>query len=272
MTERSTLPNSNNDTNTSHKGSEPVDSNPLDSGAGIDELAERLRSAENVDPDLATIIADNWQKVLGVLACMLITIWVVEEFKSAERRQLGSASDTFIAIQDTFKKLGTEGTDDKKKELETVIHENSKVLASGDSFYSEVAPLYDARVALNEGDVAKTKKLLSGYQLEQLFEGKVSSKDADVTSRSISRELAALLYVRAEVFAKELDSARKHLIGFSKSATVGTVEALTLLYRISDTSEQKAKAVAAAQAARTAKPEYGESLEREFRALGVNLS
>ena len=75
-----------------------------------------FRPAENVDPDLATVIADNWQKVLGVLVCMLITIWVIEEFRSAEKRQLGDASDKFIAIQESFAKLSSETSDEKKKE------------------------------------------------------------------------------------------------------------------------------------------------------------
>jgi len=255
--------------NTNHNQNN--ESGPVDSGAGIDELAERLRNSENIDPDLATIIADNWQKVLGALVCMLITIWVVEEFKSAKTRQLGDASDKFIAIQESFDKISTETSDEKKKELQTIIQQNSKALAANDSFYANMAPLYEARLALDEGNAKRTKELLTGYNVDQLFQATANNTGKSLASNTLAKELAALLYVRAQISAKELEAARTNLLGLSKSATVSTVEALTLLYRISETSEQRQKAVAAAKAARTAKPEYGESLVREFKSLGVNL-
>ena len=244
--------------NTDHGG-------PVDSGASVDQLAERLREAENVDQDLATIVAENWQKVLGLLVCMLLAIWVVEEYKSAKQKKLGEASDKFVLIQESYKSAAEDNA--------TVIQQNVKALnAEAEApFYGKTAPLYDAKLLFEKGEFEAAKNVLASFDIEPIIDGKFVANEAKLSSAQISNELAVLLLSRILISEDSLDQARKYLIGLSKAGTVTSVEALIILYRIAETTEQKDAALAAVREVRTAKPQYGEALEREFRTLGVSL-
>lgn len=255
----------------------PGRSAPVDSGAGVDELARRLREAENVDPDLATIVAENWQKVLGALVCMLLVIWVVEEYNSAQMKKVGEASDKFVLIQETYEaaeepgELAAEGAEDKN--APTVVEQNVKALsASSDTpFYSKTAPLYMAKLAFEKGDFEKAKDILSSFNIERILNGTFSSNNTQLQSDTVANELAALLLCRVLISENKMDQARQYLTGLAKAGTVTSLEALIALYRIAETSDQKAQAIAVAQEVKTAKPQYLESMDREFSALGVSL-
>ena len=92
---------------------------------------EKLARSEGVDNDLAKYVGENWQRMLMLVAIMMLGVWVFNEYKSAKSKRIGEASTRFSQIQSTFQQTLQEASqvDSNISEKSTkVIKDNIRTL------------------------------------------------------------------------------------------------------------------------------------------------
>lgn len=221
---------------------------------------EKLARAEGVDHDLASALAQNWQRVLGGFLSVLLAVWVYGEYKSAKENRLAEASKRFAQVQETLEKL-QEGED--KDKLVKLLADNVTALKTtfDGTSYSELADLYQAASLRSQDKYEEAEK--SFRQLFQL----PSSKELD--RNDLIRELAGLGLARTLIDQQKTDDAQIILSQLIKSSKVVNVEALIALARI---SEQPEVVEGLAKELKNSRPELGEQVDKEMVPFGINLA
>lgn len=254
-------------------------------GANIDELAERLRSTKGADEDIVTLLATNWQKIVGAFAVVLLLVWIINEAKMAKENKAGEASQRFQNVQTVFGELGApkpaeatakeeakNGEESAKEEQskEQTFQDNIKLIEKNysESIYSKMAPLYLAAADLDKGQLPQVRDILVKNYAADTISNRLNSGE-DVPGRVVS-ELAAVLYGRLLIKEGRTADAQSYLEKLALNASVVNVEALVLLYRTAENEEQRKAAVKTARELQTKKPELADSVKQELAMAGVN--
>lgn len=246
-----------------------------------EQLAEHLRSIEGVDEDIAEVLANNWQRVLGALLLVLIGVWLVHEFREAKATRRAAAAERLSAVQQAYGSLreqpaapdeeeaadaAEQAGSETQPEAGKLFEENAELLVSTNdgTVYGDFALLYQAARLAREGNHQGARTLLEQFDLD-VTEG--SLKDREV----LTAEMASLLYARTLVAEGALEKARDYLESLTRERRLVAVEALLLLARLAENDPQLARAKELAGKLKTRRPELAEDVDRELAAIGISL-
>ena len=218
---------------------------------------DKLARTEGVDQDFASVLVENWQRVLGAFLAVVLGVWVYGEYKNADEIRVGEASKRFALVQESLDKLKTS----KDEQTVKLIADNITALKNtyDGTSYSDLSVLYEASALYAEGkyDQAEVK-------FREISQKPIKSKEFD--RAELIKELSGLALARV-LIEQEKDSIPV-LENLIKTSKVVNVEALIILARISD-DQNKIKTLA--NELKVAKPEFAEQIDREMNSLGVNL-
>ena len=229
---------------------------PRKSTDDVDALADQLRAIEGVDDNLATFIAENWQRILGGIALGMLAIWLFGQYRQSEAKRAGEAAFHFAKLQQD----ASNETSNK-----AVVDSNLKILDSSYSgnIYQGLGTLYKARAIAAEGKNEEARALLAEFR--ETTPG--SNRD------KLLSELASLLDARILLRDQNSSSEGKQALkALSKSASFVTVEALVTLLRISSNDQERSETVSLAEEIISNRPELSDLVTREFSNLGHSLS
>jgi len=267
-TETTTTPQQSPVPNSDSKNSDSKNSDSKNSGSerqstsDLEELSERLRGTDGKHGDLSDIIANNWQKLLGSLAVVLLTVALIGEYRSAENRKIGEASLRF---------------EDARSSLDNpdILREKLRVLTTGhsDSLYGKIAPLYAASADIQTKDFDKARERLAQFDLGIVNGTRSAVLDEEITPEEFVNELASLMYLRMLVAEKKTEKAKlAELIGnLVSGAKFVNLEALIMLFRLANTEEERKNAQAAATELVSSRPTLRETARVELGNLGIGL-
>jgi len=223
---------------------------------------EKLTRSEGVDKDFAQNLADNWQKMLGALGIVLLSVWVVNEYRAAKDKRIGEASTRFSQIQNTFDQ-SLDQTDIEKNSK--VIKDNIKTL--NDTFngtsYSELTSLYNALLLKQQGKFSEAEaelKNLSSLPSTQ-----------DFSLKDLNKEVSSLALARNLLSEGRNDEAKKFLENLVKNSKIVNVEALLILARTAQSSTQSGVAKIASEL-KSSRPEFSDIIDREMINFGIDLA
>lgn len=243
----------------------------------IGDLEKEFSKLSGDDENVAELLANNWQRVLGALVLTLLGVWLYNEYQTASLTRKYSASEYFTGVQSAYEELLAlnakpptaeetgESVRDAFLEKERLLTENAKLLrsTSKDSVYPELADLYEAKFLLSAEKRNEALKLLEPYLATA-----VSPKDRS-SQAAIAADLAGLLKARSDIDIKALDDARSELLKIIKRGGIGSVEAVIALASISSTPEQRAELRSVAEATIATFPELAEAMKQEMNKAGL---
>ena len=253
-------------------------------GQPLEKLEAQLGGNLSGDEDLAAMLVQNWQKLVGVIAVVLLIVWLANEYRTAQSRKIGEASQRFQAVQDSFKMdlslAEAAKPAEPEKEAEKApdtLGQNSTLLQSTfpESVYSKLAPLYESQAAILKADYSKARSKLSGFNTARFISNKTAAPkwQGDISQEDFVDELAALLQIRlslAEGNAPRAES-RESLATFVERAQFSNVQAVQILFRIAETPEDTEKAKTVARTLNAARPELAEGVKTEMDRMGIKL-
>lgn len=227
----------------------------------LDESFEdKLTRAKGVDHDMALVLADNWQRVLGSFLAVLLAVWVYGEYKSAKENKVSEASKRFQQVHETLVKLQAGG--EKPEQLAKLLTDNVTALKTtyDGTSYSELAELYEASSLRAQGKFEEAEKSFTKlYQLP-------SSKELD--RNDLIKELAGLGLARTLIDGQKEKEAETVLSQLIKTSKVINVEALVAFARVSD---QHDLVEGLAIELKNSRPELAEQVDREMVNFGISL-
>lgn len=242
------------------------------SNTSVADLEQGLRGLDNADQDIADLLANNWQRVLGVLALVLLAVWLYNQHNIATQNRQYSASESYVNIQAAYQSLAQQSsTADPKSEQtarnETLMKENIKLLkaSSQDSVLSNFAEIYDAQLLINQQKYTEADTLL-----KPLIEKGISAQNK--TSReSIAGDLASVLSARALLLQGEKQSASDILYRILQNGGIASVEAAVILASIADSDSERSKLIDAAKNASASHSSLAEDIAQELEKFGISL-
>ena len=237
------------------------------SNTSIADLEKGLRGLEDADEDLAELLANNWQRVLGLLALCLSGVWVFNQYKVATLKRQYSASESFANVQNAFEQLGTSDAEEVLEKNKSLMSENIKHLKSSadDSVLTLIADLYTAQQLIRTQKYSEADTALKPI-IEQ------GAKQLDRTSHiAVVGELADLLLARSLILQSQPDAARKSLFNLLSQGGATSVEAAVVLASISTTADERKSLADAAKNASASHPVIAEDLKTELNKFGISL-
>lgn len=247
-------------------------------GSSIDELSARLGEIEGVNEDLATFLAHNWQRFLGALCVVLLAVVLYYQYRGTQAARMGEASSRFEDVTKQLSRVTEPAADVKPEEKEkdiATLFEQVRALESAQrgNIYGQLAGLYAAEGYRAKGEFDKAEGELAKYDWKQFSDINTAKKSSEVTKNSLTAELAAFLFVRIQLVKGEqnLTQARKVLKSIVLGGRFLNLEALIVLFRLSESPEQTAASVETARALLAARPELRESVDTQLGGLGINL-
>ena len=251
--------------------------------AGLDELSGRLRTAKGVDEDIATLLAANWQKLLGAVIVVCSIVWLVNEAKLARQGKAGDASQQFEKAQLTFGELyspppaaAEKPKADAKEEAQAkadqvrVLEDNLNLIEKNykESIYGRLAPLYAASHALDAGNPQEASETLhKSFNLENPAQAGTAGFDGE----QMANELAGLVYARVLSKEQKTDELVPYLEKLALNGELVNVQALIMLAGAASTPEQKKAAADTARALSAKRPDLTEQIRSELGKYGVSL-
>ncbi len=222
---------------------------------------QKLARSEGVDKDFAQNLAENWQKILGAMGIVLLSVWVVNEYRAAKEKRIGEASTRFSQIQNTFgESIGgaVEQADLEKKSK--VIKDNIKTL--NDTFngtsYSELTSLYDGLLLKQQGKFSEAEAVLKNLSSMPSVQ--------DFSLNDLNKEVSSLALARNMLAEGRTDEAQKFLEGLVNNSKIVNVEALLILARTSESGVAKIAAEL-----KSSRPEFADLIDREMANFGIDL-
>ncbi len=257
----------------------------------VDELARRLRETKGVDQDVASLVAENWQTVLGSVAVVVLVILVTGYWKQTRQESIDRGAKQFEQVQNAYAAVvagaadkqqtpsaedaeaaqkENKNTGDNKSQLFKTFADNITLLEKSDSTYGDFGPLYRAAAEVENGDWDNAKKHLQSYGVDQPQESK---KGEPINEKTLLTELAHLVYARLLLAEGKTPYAdlRKRLENQIDAASFTSVEALLMLFRISSNAQELTAAQETARQLIAKRPELAETIKVELGNLGIGL-
>lgn len=259
---------------TSSESKEPGQNGDEQSAAGYEELAEHLREIEGISDDLAELIARNWTKFVGLFFVVILTIWVVGEWRTSEAKRNQELASRFSQAQAS---LSSYFSGDKKPSDLTAAQGTLRdfTVSAKDGVYKDLGGLYLAASYLEASNFSDAKDALKKYDVD--FYNKFSQPapiSAAFSEKELVRELASLLYARV-LLAESKGVASPELLNRLKGISFGTeivnLQALTILARISSDSEAQKTVIDVGRKLLSARPTMADTVRQELSAVGINL-
>lgn len=247
-----------------------TNSKPLDEREGqTADLAERLSEVQGVSEDTAEFIANNWRKLLVLLAVCMLGVVGVRYWKLGQISKNDTVSNYFSTAQDAFSELVSTSTEQEKKDKARVLlEEQFKAIkdSADSSVYGKLEGLYQARLAYEQNDLPKAKSLLETYQLSPSAVNKEAS-DSDV----LIDEMAALSYARVLLKEGGLAAAQSKLSELASAARFVNVEAIVLYARLAESEADKTAVSDLAKKASADHQEFSSVITQELKNLGYQI-
>ena len=258
------------------KANSPMPSSDRKSNEDIDSLVDHLRSIEGVDEDIAMKIAENWQRLLGVMVIILVAVWLFGSYRQTQASKIEEASNVFVEAQGAYRSLpskATAGEEESKKISDSLakIDANLRLVTESypDSIYNDLGPIYKALGEARAGDKAKAFSALEPFAEAARANGRYSAQ-VGITKKRFVDELGA--FVLAKLLIEEPERAEEGialLTELAKNSAVVAPEAVVSLLRIADTDEQMTTALTTARAVMDSRPELAAVIAREIQSQGL---
>ena len=246
------------------------------------QLAHRLAEEEGISEDLAETLVNNWQRIVGALAVVVLFAWLFREYQAAEDAKRGKASALFARAQASFTELydqqasskdepAKKKTDEELEKSRTILQENLEALKKDgeDTAYRELGILYQAAYALHESKPKDALDLLNSFQVNRFLTAGPQGKQS--ATKSFVPEYAALLTAKARLASGEsAGDVRPLLEGLAKNGTLLNVEAVGIVLHLASTTEEKEAAIKLANDVKASHSEYIDLINRELNAAGVS--
>lgn len=139
--------------------------NDRQSTSDAEQLADHLRSIEGVDDDIAEVLANNWQRVLGALLLVLIAVVLVHQFRGAKATRQAGAAERLSATQRAYQGIINQPVDEAPVDKAPVEQPESADPGAGDPETSD--PEAGDPKAAAEQEVEKTD---AASTQEQIFD------------------------------------------------------------------------------------------------------
>lgn len=246
------------------------------SNEDIDSLVDHLRSIEGVDSDIAVKIAENWQRLLGVMAMILLGVWLFGSYQSRQAAKSENASNLFVEAQGAYRGMPVSAAAEEA-ESKAVTDAIAKIDASlrlvaesyPESVYRELAPLYDALAKAKAGEMQQALSQLAPMAEQTKSIGKYSAQ-AGLSRERFVNELAALVYAKLLIESGERAAEARELLSYlTKNSAVVAAESAVTLLRISKTDAEIGEALTAARELMDIRPELGAIVARELQSQGL---
>lgn len=209
-----------------------------DPNAGnLTQLVDNLRNIENKDDEIVAILTNNWQKLVGALAVLLLVTWLGGRYREAQHTRGGEASSNFAILQESFNKIASATNPaDATNAFQTNLRSLSENYSS--SVYAKLGQLYAAKADFTAGNSDAALARLKNFSPETAVRARTGS--AVLTETEFLAELAALLKARIQL-ARESDreEARKTLKALAENADAVAVEALLSFIRSARTDAER---------------------------------
>lgn len=259
---------------TTSSSRQPVGRNtpqPENQQADYNQLVEQLRSIEGINEDMATTIAENWQKLLGGLVVVLIAVWLYGKFQESHQAKHGSASAQFTEGLASFRVFSNR-TEAAASDVQYGFKAKFDALREEfpETVYAKLAAIALAHADLQEGKLEQARQTLAAVrgELKAPSEGVSSARSTD--AEAFVEELGALLDGKAMLAA---DATREEGLALLEKLVRGgtflNVEALAALLAVTHEQGDMDSVLSLAADLAAARPELSELVIEELQNRGL---
>ncbi|MCB0343476.1 MAG: tetratricopeptide repeat protein [Bdellovibrionales bacterium] len=259
------------------KSTSPMPSSDRTSNEDINSLVEHLRSIEGVDSDIAVKIAENWQRLLGVMAMILLGVWLYGSYQTRQVKKTEGVSNLFVEAQGAYRGLPQPDTEAGEENIKQISSGLAKIDSSvrlvtesyPESIYAELGPIYKALAQAKAGEPQKAVEALRPYQAAAKSDGKYSAA-AGLSKKRFVDEFGA--FVLAKILIEQTDGSKEGtelLTDLARNSAVVAPEAVITLIRIAKTDAEINEALKTARSVMDSRPELAAVIARELQAQGL---
>lgn len=243
------------------------------------ELAERIRTGDAGSGDVATYLAQNWQKFVGAFAVFVLALVLFQEYRRATDGKIERASEQFAEAQRAFATT-LQGSIGEAKEVDAEklkrgFEETLRAVqrSHGGSVYADISALYLSRNQLQQGSPELALEALKPFEFAELFSSSAKPVKSKMDGALVMKELAALTALRARNEVAGVDEAalKSDLKALIRNSRLVTVEALTFLFRLSTGVEERAEVEKLTSEILTSRPDLADLIREEAGKFGLSL-
>ena len=211
----------------------------------VDDLVSHLQQIDGLDNDIAKHIAENWQRLLGLLLVIIVGAWVGKTYQKSQSTKHQKAAEHFQALQSSFSSFDASLEPQEKKTQLEAINANIQALESNHkgSSYKELAEIYQI---LNTNPSSEKVSIMADESVKKL--------SSSITEESFIAELTLLVSAK-KLIASDKSSAKNYLSTLSLQGNFAAPSAILTLARIAQTQEEKAEVKELADKLVSRKPE-----------------
>lgn len=238
----------------------------------IADIEAGLRGLDSADEDLAELLANNWQRAVGILVIALVIVWMFNEYQGASLTRQYAASESFASVQSAYQSLaGANAASSEEQELQgnekELLEENLQVLRSSheDLLLSKFAELYHAQQLILQAKFEEADKVLAPF-----LSGAETAK-TKTSAEAIVGDVASLIAARSLLIQEKGEEAQRLLYSIFQRGGVASVESAVLLASLVEGSEEREQLIAAAKNVTASYPLLAEDVRAELSKVGIDL-